>query len=99
MKKKRTRITQEIIKEINEKWHRNHNYAQTGRELGISGTTVKKYVIPDYILEENREKLPELSSDIIEKIENSNNEDWILFLDYLEGEEEEKNNLNKYLAL
>ena len=44
-----TTITKEQIKQINQLYYEYHNYAKVGRELGISGTTVKKYVDPNYV--------------------------------------------------
>ena len=101
VKKKRTVITPHIIKEINELWHRNHNYAQTGRELGISGSTVKKYVIKDYVLEEERKEIPKLSEEEKERLEKRNEEmkEVLTFLDYLEDEEEKIRELDQYLTL
>ena len=43
-----TKITQDKIIEINRTYKRLRTYAATGRELGISPTTVKKYVIDDF---------------------------------------------------
>lgn len=43
-----TKITDEIKIKINEFYASNHNYSATARELGISPSTVKKYVDPNY---------------------------------------------------
>jgi len=46
-----TRITPEIKKQINERYLKLKTYAAVGRELGISASTVKRYVIPGYVPE------------------------------------------------
>lgn len=43
-KKPRVKITPELIEEINSLYEKNPNMAAVGRELGISSTTVKKYL-------------------------------------------------------
>lgn len=100
-KRKRTFVTPHMVKEINELWHRNHNYAQTGRELGISGSTVKKYVIKDYVLEENKKEIPKLSEEEIKRLEERNEEtrEVLAFLDYFDNEEEKIRELDEYLTL
>lgn len=43
-KKKRVQITEDIIKEINEQYKQYKNMSQVAKNLGISSTTVKKYL-------------------------------------------------------
>ena len=43
-----TTIISVIIKQINQLYYEYHNYSKVARELGISPSTVKKYVDPDY---------------------------------------------------
>ena len=50
-----TKITQEDIKRINESYYKLKSYAGVARELGYSAATVKKYVIADYIPEDQRQ--------------------------------------------
>lgn len=42
-------ITNEQKKQINELYCKLGTYAGVARELGIAPTTVKKYIVPDYI--------------------------------------------------
>lgn len=42
------KITNQVITEINELYYINKNYSQTARDLGISPSSVKKYVISGY---------------------------------------------------
>lgn len=74
----RTTITQEKIIEINELYLKIKTYAGVSRALGGSPapTTVKKYIIPGYISQENikkkvfkKEDLPSFDASIF-KIEN-----------------------------
>lgn len=48
------RVTQEDIEKFNNLYYKNHNYSETARITGFSATTIKKYIIPNYI---PREKL------------------------------------------
>lgn len=41
-------ISSEQVIQINERYAKCHNYSQVARELGVSPSTVKKYVRPDY---------------------------------------------------
>jgi hypothetical protein len=43
-----TKITTDIIKQINELYVKLGTYAAVARELGIAASTVKKYVVKDY---------------------------------------------------
>ena len=74
-----TKITTDIIKQINELYIKLGTYAAVARELGIAPTTVKKYVVPDYCpLEERKIKkfnviydLPaQYSTEMFEGVEN-----------------------------
>lgn len=39
-----TKISQADIKQINQRYYECHNYSQVAREMGISPSTVKRYV-------------------------------------------------------
>lgn len=41
-------ISSEQVIQINERYVECHNYSQVARELGVSPSTVRKYVRPDY---------------------------------------------------
>lgn len=45
----RVKITQEIIIKINDLYLEKGTYAAVAREVGISPSTVKKYILPDYV--------------------------------------------------
>ena len=75
----RTAITQEKIIEINELYLKIKTYAGVSRAMGgsPSPTTVKKYIIPNYVSKENikkktfrKEDLPEFSTDIFKGVDN-----------------------------
>lgn len=55
----RTRITPLMVKEINEKYLKSGVKAQVAREMGISASTVTKYIVAGYVSEDSivREKL------------------------------------------
>lgn len=44
-----TRISEEQKQQINELYYENHNKSLTARILGISASSVAKYIIPDYV--------------------------------------------------
>ena len=44
-----TKVTEEIIIQINELYIESKNYSAVGRELGLSPSTIKKYVKIDYV--------------------------------------------------
>lgn len=75
----RTAITQEKIIEINELYLKIKTYAGVSRAMGgsPSPTTVKKYIIPNYVSRRNikkkifrKEDLPEFSTDIFKGVDN-----------------------------
>lgn len=75
----RTTMTQEKIIEINELYLKIKTYAGVSRAMGgsPSPTTVKKYIIPNYVSKENikkktfqKEDLPEFSTDIFRRVDN-----------------------------
>lgn len=75
----RTTMTQEKIIEINELYLKIKTYAGVSRAMGgsPSPTTVKKYIIPNYVSKENikkktfqKEDLPEFSTDIFRGVDN-----------------------------
>jgi hypothetical protein len=43
-----TKITTDMIKQINELYVQYKTYAAVAREMGIAASTVKKYVVKDY---------------------------------------------------
>lgn len=49
------RVTAEDIKKINEIYCKEKSYAEVARQTGFSPSTVKKYVITDYVPEEELE--------------------------------------------
>ncbi|MBQ6629315.1 MAG: hypothetical protein IJH65_10950 [Methanobrevibacter sp.] len=51
-----SKVTQEDIININELYVKHKTYAAVARETGFAPSTVKKYVIPDYIPQDKIEK-------------------------------------------
>ena len=49
-----TKVTPEMIEEINELYVELGVKAQVARKIGISATTVSKYIIPDYVPKADR---------------------------------------------
>ena len=47
------KVTQENIVEINEIYLKVGTYAETARRTGFAASTVKKYIIPNYVSKEN----------------------------------------------
>ena len=47
------KVTQENIIEINEIYLKVGTYAETARRTGFAASTVKKYIIPNYVSKEN----------------------------------------------
>lgn len=50
------KITEDMKIQINELYYVNHNKALTARTLGISASSVSRYLIPDYIPISSRQK-------------------------------------------
>lgn len=48
-----TRVDSAMRLQINELYASNHNYSATARIMGISPTTVKRYVLPNYTPEKD----------------------------------------------
>ena len=51
-----SKVTQEDIIKINELYIKHKTYAAVARETGFAPSTVKKYIIPDYIPQDKIEK-------------------------------------------
>lgn len=47
-----TKITNDKIQEINIAYLELKTYAAVGRKVGVSGSTVKKYIIPNFVPED-----------------------------------------------
>ena len=98
----RTVITQEKIIEINEAYLRIKTYAGVARELGISPSTVKKYIISDYTpkeqIEEKKFDITKLS-DIIDFSPFKNKDDWGDLCVMSEEEWEEVRELQKEIRI
>ncbi len=63
------RVTQDEIVIMNELYLEKGTYAAVAREVGFSPSTVKKYIIPNYVSTKNIERQV-LSARRIEEIEN-----------------------------
>ena len=52
------KITQSDIENINEAYLRLGTYAAVSREVGFAASTVKKYIIPNYVSKKDLKKRP-----------------------------------------
>jgi hypothetical protein len=43
------RVGQDDIKNINEIYYKTKSYAETARQTGFSASTVKKYIVPNFV--------------------------------------------------
>lgn len=73
-----TRITPEKIEEINELYLQLGVKAQVARQLGISPSTVSKYIIPDYKSKKEKENMvfdkePQGVDELIKALKGSDN--------------------------
>lgn len=51
------KVTNDNIIEFNELYYQYHNYSKVARETGYSPSTVKKYIVKDYIPISNRKNI------------------------------------------
>lgn len=96
------KITQKQILEMNELYFKQRNYSAVARAVGVSPSTVKKYIDPNYIPAEAR-KLPSLAKEKIvagetfilskEDLRNKN------ILQLSDDEKEDIKNIWEYLAI
>lgn len=94
-------ITQEKIKEINELYIKLKTYSGVARVVGCAPATVKKYIIPNYIPQEqvkiikfDKSKLKDVSFEIFK-----NKKNWGELCVLSEEEEEEMKELRKEVAM
>lgn len=93
------RVSPEDIIKFNDLYLELKTYAGVARETGFSASTVKKYIIKDYVPAEKIETqkfsgdLPEFVPEIFRK------QDWVSFLDMTEEEYEEIKELWKEMSL
>ena len=75
----RLQVTPELIVEMNELYLKIGTYTGVSRELGgsPSATTVKKYIIPNYVSKDKRkiitfhkDELPEFASELFRGVDN-----------------------------
>ena len=93
------RVSPEDIIKFNDLYLELKTYAGVARETGFSASTVKKYIIKDYVSAEKIETqkfsgdLPEFVPEIFRK------QDWVSFLDMTKEEYEEIKELWKEMSL
>nr|DAG74472.1 MAG TPA: KorB domain [Caudoviricetes sp.] len=93
------RVSPEDIIKFNDLYLELKTYAGVARETGFSASTVKKYIIKDYVPAEKIETqkfsgdLPEFVPEIFRK------QDWVSFLDMTKEEYEEIKELWKEMSL
>ena len=73
----RSTITQDVIIKINELYLKIGTYSGVAKEIGCAPSTVKKYIIPDFVSQNKiqkkifkKENLPEFSTEGLKNIEN-----------------------------
>lgn len=93
------RVSPEDIIKFNDLYLELKTYAGVARETGFSASTVKKYIIKDYVPAEKVETqkfsgdLPEFKPEIFRK------QDWVSFLNMTEAEYDEVKELWKEMSL
>ena len=93
------KVTQDDIIKMNELYLKLHTYAAVAREVGFAASTVKKYIIPDYVSQEDIEikkfdkPLPDFSTELFLK------ETWNDMLTLSQEEKDEIKELWKELVL
>lgn len=93
------RVSPEDIIKFNDLYLELKTYAGVARETGFSASTVKKYIIKDYVPAEKVETqkfsgdLPEFEPEIFRK------QDWVSFLNMTEAEYDEVKELWKEMSL
>ena len=94
------RVTDEDIKKMNELYLEIGTYAGVAREVGFSGSTVKKYIVENYVAEEEvnkskitfGKKIPDAST-----IRFPN--DWKYYLSFTEQEKKDMEDLRKEVSI
>lgn len=94
-----SKITSDIIIEINEKYYLCKNYSKVAREIGLSPSTVKKYVQDNYIPIDKRIFSHVNIKEIEEKILRSKNDNKNFWLILSEEEKREIEELWKELSI
>lgn len=93
------RVSPEDIIKFNDLYLELKTYAGVARETGFSASTVKKYIIKDYVHAEKIET-QKFSGDLPEFIpEVFRRQNWVSFLDMTEEEYEEIKELWKEMSL
>ena len=99
MTKKRRTVQPEDIIAINEAYLKIGTYAGAGRATGWSGSTVKRYIIPDYEPQANQEPVIEEKFEIPDAETLVYPENWETFLTLTEEELESCKTLQKSILL
>ena len=96
-------VTPQDIKKMNELYISLHTYAAVAREVGFSATTVKKYIITDYvpkaIVEANIIRFSGGIKDIKEIPLPQTPEEWQEFMQLTDEEKQECDELRKEILL
>lgn len=96
------RIEQDDIIRINELYLKFHTYAEVARQTGFSPSTVKKYVVPGFTVQEAVEKIiftKEIMSESVDASLLGNKNDWGNACILRANEEEEIRELWKELSI
>ncbi len=96
-------VTPQDIENINELYLSLHTYAAVAREVGFSGSTVKKYIIEGYVSKEKLQESRIVFSGNIKDIKDISlpqmPEEWQNFLQLTDEEKQECEMLRKEILL
>lgn len=99
----RKMVTPQDIEKMNELYLSLHTYAAVAREVGFSATTVKRYIISDYVVKEKVEANIKRFSGEIKDINDiflpHTPEEWQNFMQLSEQEKKECDELKKEILL
>ena len=96
-------VTPQDIEKMNELYLSLHTYAAVAREVGFSATTVKRYIISDYVAKEKVEANIKRFSGEIKDVNDiflpRTPEEWQNFMQLSEQEKKECDELRKEILL
>ena len=96
-----SKVTQEDIININELYLKYKTYAEVARQTGFSASTVKKYVVPNFVSQEKLEikKFNKILSDTFPVDFPKTSADWGVILRMTEKELNDMEDLRKEILI